>query len=250
VIRLQGDFPFDPTTIAEALAPDHADSERTIAISATRSSWEVIQVQLRGHVEAILTGNDSITSRIAIFPLAPVSACIYTGYLLTNRVNVRAFQYHRDDAAWTWRPIKGPSSMPTFMETVSSPSKSAELLFLFQLTAPIDAEGVRMSIGGEHAIYECSVANPSTAWLTSKAQLDELARKAREMFEIAAVRYPQSGRWHILYAGPAPGAVVIGQQLNPTMVPVVQCYEFQRPTHIASIAIKPDDSALTRWTAK
>jgi hypothetical protein len=107
-----------------------------------------------------------------------------------------------------------------------------------------------MSIGGEHAIYECSVANPSTAWLTSKAQLDELARKAREMFEIAAVRYPQSGRWHILYAGPAPGAVVIGQQLNPTMVPVVQCYEFQRPTHIASIAIKPDDSALTRWTAK
>jgi hypothetical protein len=59
VIRLQGDFPFDPTTIAEALAPDHADSERTIAISATRSSWEVIQVQLRGHVEATLTGNDS-----------------------------------------------------------------------------------------------------------------------------------------------------------------------------------------------
>ncbi len=70
------------------------------------------------------------------------------------------------------------------------------------------------------------------------------------MFEIAAVRYPQSGRWHILYAGPAPGAVVIGQQLNPTMVPVVQCYEFQRPTHIASIAIKPDDSALTRWTVQ
>lgn len=250
VIRLQGDFPFDPITIAEALAPDQAGSETTIAISATRSSWEMIQKELRGQIEALIAGSNAITSRIAIFPLAPVSACIYTGYLLTNRVNVRAFQYHRDDAAWTWRPIKRPSSMPTFMESVSSSSKSAELLFLFQLTAPISAEELRRSIGGDQAVYECSVADPSTAWLTNKAQLDELARKAREMFEIAAIRYPQSARWHILYAGPAPGAVVIGQQLNPTMIPVVQCYEFQRPRHIASIAIEPHDSALSRWTER
>ena len=250
VIRLQGDFPFDPTTIAEALAPNHAESETTIAISATRSSWEVIQNELCGQVEAIIARSDSISSRIAVFPLAPVSACIYTGYLLTNRVNVRAFQYHRDDAAWTWRPTKETSSMPTFMEAVSSPSKSAELLFLFQLTAPIDIEDLRVRVGGEQAIYECSVADPSTAWLANKTQLDELARKAREMFETAAIRYPQSGRWHIVYAGPAPGAVVIGQQLNPTMIPVVQCYEFQRPMHIESITIKPHDSALSRWTVQ
>jgi hypothetical protein len=76
-----------------------------------------------------------------------------------------------------------------------------------------------------------------------------LARKAREMFEVASIRYPQSGRWHIFYAGPAPGAVVVGQQLNPTMIPAVQLYEFQRPNHIPSILIRPSDSALTRWTS-
>jgi hypothetical protein len=31
VIRLQGDFPFDPTTIAEALSPDQSADETQIA---------------------------------------------------------------------------------------------------------------------------------------------------------------------------------------------------------------------------
>jgi hypothetical protein len=56
--------------------------------------------------------------------------------------------------------------------------------------------------------------------------------------------------WHILYAGPAPGGVVVGQQLNPTMIPMVQLYEFQRPRHILSITITPHDSSLTRWTLR
>ena len=86
----------------------------------------------------------------------------------------------------------------------------------------------------------------STGWLKSKAQLDELARKAREMFEAAAIRYPTSPRWHIFYAGPAPGGVVVGQQLNPTMIPTVQLYEFQRPRHIPSITITARDSLLPR----
>jgi len=85
-------------------------------------------------------------------------------------------------------------------------------------------------------------------WLKSKTQLDELARKAREMFEAAAVRYPHSPFRHILYAGPAPGGAAVGQQLNPTMILKVQLYEFQRVRHIPSITITPHDSTLTRWT--
>jgi hypothetical protein len=59
-----------------------------------------------------------------------------------------------------------------------------------------------------------------------------------------------SPRWHILYAGPAPGGVVVGQQLNPTMIPTVRLYEFQRLRHIPSITITAHDSSLTRWTLR
>jgi hypothetical protein len=101
-------------------------------------------------------------------------------------------------------------------------------------------------MNGGCAVYECIVPDHSTSWLKSKTQLDELARKAREMFETASASFPRSTRWHILYAGPAPGAVVIGQQLNPTMVPLVQLYEFQFPIHVASLTITPEDSPLVR----
>lgn len=74
--------------------------------------------------------------------------------------------------------------------------------------------------------------------------------RQREVFEAVAIRYPTSLRWHILYAGPAPGGVVVGQQLNLTMIPKVQLYEFQRPRHIPSITITPHDSSLTRWTCE
>lgn len=250
VVKLEGEFAFDKSTIDEALSPDHEKDQLEISVSPSRDSWATIQDELRNRVDALLRSQDPLSSRFAVFPLAPVSACLFLGYLLTNRVNVRAFQYHRDDATWAWpKDVKQPTS-PIFVEIEESPSDSADVFFLFELTAPIDPSAVRLRIGGKQAIYQCSVPIPSTAWLKSKAQLDELARKAREMFELAAIRYPKSGRWHLFYAGPAPGGVVVGQQLNPTMIPVVQLYEYQRPIHIPSIMINSNDSPLTRWSSK
>lgn len=248
VLRLQGDFPFDPTTIAEALSPDQDAGVLQIIVSAARESWSSIQESLQTQIHALIASSDAIASRVAIFPLAPVSACVYTGYLLTNRLNVRAFQYHRDQATWTWPDNSEEMITPAVVGPVGSALASADVFFLFELSAPVDASATLEAVGKDCAVYRCSVTNLSTGWLRSKAQLDELARKAREMFEAAAIRYPASPRWHILYAGPAPGGVVVGQQLNPTMIPVVQLYEFQRPRHIPSIAITPHDSSLTRWT--
>jgi hypothetical protein len=249
VVQLRGDFAFDSSTITEALSPDQEKDPVVLSVSTSRDPWPSIQDDLRGRIEEILLQRDSVSSRIAVFPLAPVSACLYTGYLLTNRVNLRAFQYHRDEATWAWPKNVRQLTNPSIEETVESPSASSDVFFLFNLTAPIDASSTRLHIGEEQAVFQCSVPDRSTSWLKSKEQLDELARKAREMFELASIKYPQSSLWHILYAGPAPGAIVVGQQLNPTMVPAVQCYEFQRPNHIPSIRIKPRDSALTRWTS-
>ena len=64
----------------------------------------------------------------------------------------------------------------------------------------------------------------------------------------STVAYPLC--WSRSYAGPAPGGLVVGQQLNPTMIPDVVLYEFQRPRHIPSITITPHDSFLTRWAVR
>jgi hypothetical protein len=75
---------------------------------------------------------------------------------------------------------------------------------------------------------EISVSNPSTAWLQHERQLIQLARVAREVYESTSLLFPKSKKWHFFCAVPAPAAVIIGQQLNPTMCPPVQLYEFNR----------------------
>ena len=205
VLKLQGDFPFDPTTIAEALSPDQEASVEQISVSATRDSWASIQESIQTQIHTMIANSDSVASRVAVFPLAPVSACIYLGYLLTNRLNVRGFQYHRDQATWTWPKNPEVLTTPTVVGSVDSTSPSAEVFFLFELTAPIDASELLEATGGDRAVYRCSVPDLSTGWLKSKTQLDELARKAREMFEAAAIRYPTFAALAHSLRGPCSG---------------------------------------------
>src|SRR5208282_2656493 len=157
VLKLHGDFPFDPTTIAEALSPDQEASVMQISVSATRDSWASIQKSIQAQIHTMIENSDSIASRVAVFPIAPVSACIYAGYLLTNRLNIRGFQYHRDQATWAWPKDPPALTMPTVEDSVKSVDPSAELFFLFELTAPIDAVELLEGTAGDRAVYRCSV---------------------------------------------------------------------------------------------
>ena len=59
-------------------------------------------------------------------------------------------------------------------------------------------------------------------------------------FELAVQCFPHAEAWHVFYAGPAPVAVAIGQQINPTMCPRVQLYEYRHkeiPPYRASIRL-------------
>jgi hypothetical protein len=60
------------------------------------------------------------------------------------------------------------------------------------------------------------------------------------MFEAAMRKFPGAKKWHFFFAGPAPVGVAIGQQINPTMFPSVQLYEFrfkESPQYRASIEL-------------
>lgn len=250
VIRLRSDIPCDYDTVGKALEPDQGSDEIEVCVSPQSQSWNQIQSQIAKAIETNLHIHIEDVPRVAAFPLAPVSACVFMGYAITNRINMKCFQYHRDESSWEWPVNVGPLTLPSFLETQSSSDTSAEVFFHFELTAHIDSSELRLQMDKAHSIYRCFVPTPSSAWLKGKEQLSELARIARNAFEEASAKYPKSKKWHLLYAGPAPGAVIVGQQLNPTMIPEVQLYEFQRPSHKSSILISPSDSHLNRWASQ
>lgn len=240
-VLLRGDHPVDPATFDEAISPDHIEGRvYELSVSGIGDDWNNLPAMLKRGLEQALAVGDLFESRFAVFPLAPVTACLYLGYLLTNRPTVQLFQFHRDERTWAW------SKLPANRDGISvvnlnSPENASDAAFLFELSASMDRERVTSILPARTQVVAASVQSPRTSWLQSPRQLIDLARTAREVFEDAMAHCPTATRWHVFYAGPAPGAVAVGQQLNPTMTPPVQLYEFRHPNHIPSVLIGGSD---------
>lgn len=180
---------------------------------------------------------ESFDTRFAVFPLARGSACVAMGFALTNRPTVQLFQYHRDAKSWVWpRRMAPPDDL--YLD-LARPGHNGSVAFVFDISARID-RGTALATLGDSAVYSISIPQPSTGWLQHPDQLTRLAIRTREMFEAALQDQPGAPLWHLFYAGPATDAVAVGQQLNPTMSPRVQLYEYQHPRHSPSLMLSPD----------
>lgn len=238
VLLLRGTHPVDSYTFESALAPDFMEGDVTeLKVANEGKDWIAVSYSLRGKVAELFSGTDPFESRFAVFPLAPVSTCVYLGYLLTNRPTVQLFQFHRDERTWEW-PKEVADWPGLSVETIQCPDHPTDFALLFELSAPIDRRRVQSLLPQTTKVISISAADPRTSWLRSPRQLSDLARLTRELFEEVLAKYPRVQRWHLFYAGPAPGAVAVGQQLNPTMTPPVKLYEYRHPEHFPSLLIK------------
>jgi len=233
VILLQGAHPFDLEPAVSALVPDFP-SGKPLVIKAdlAQEPWSVIQTRLEWEVTRLLAAGDPFDFRLAIFPLAPVSACVALGYYLTDRPRARLFKYYADAHSWAWPDVApGPQEAQAISVTglpEGVMDALGDLALCFHLSAAITDRALADTGRSFLGRVNVTVPSPSTSWLCRQDQLRELARTARGVFETCGSRFPNAGMWHLFFAGPAPGAVAVGQQLNPTMCPPVQLYEYRR----------------------
>jgi len=229
-ITLEDHAPVDHHLVVSALAPDFAAGEIVrVRIEPTSAGWDAATNQIRRIVAEIFSGQDKFSSRLAIFPLAAVSACIALGFEITNRPRVRLYQYHRDDTSWNWPQGENCKSTEVVTASASSPSHQIQdVAFCFHLSAAVSEQSINEVLPGPRGVVNFTVPKCSTGWLRHRRQLAQLGQIARQEFESAVENFPSAKNWHIFYCGPAPGAVVVGQQLNRTMSASVRLYEFQR----------------------
>jgi hypothetical protein len=119
-------------------------------------------------------------------------------------------------------------------------SRTGDVVICFHLSARIQRADIPVPRKSVLRVIDIAVATPSVNWLKSPAQLDALGDAATKVFSSLLQQIPNAARWHLLFAGPAPGAVKVGQQLNPTMSPPTQLYEFNQagmPRYTASISL-------------
>ncbi len=227
-LALRGDHPVDLATATEALAPDFIVEEpHVLQVPTDTADWQVVDQTIEARVRQLLGGDDIFDRRLAVFPLAPVSACLSLGYHLTSRPHVRLFQYQRDERSWLWPRRASPAQDIAVSGLDAKPAQGHAATFLFHYSAAITDDALAEAGAPLDFRVDVRVPEPTTAWLQHPNQLTWAALEARRAFERTMQLLPEAAEWHLFYAGPAPLAVAIGQQINPTMYPPVQLYEYR-----------------------
>jgi hypothetical protein len=240
-LALRGDHPVDLATAAEALSPDFIiDPMQVLQVPTYPDDWQAEDGIIAAEVSRLLAQGDAFDHRIAVFPSAPVSACISLGYHLTSRPHVRLFQYHRDERNWAWPRLPAPAEDIAVTGIDAAPTSADAVTFLFHFSAIITDDVFAEAGVPPSARIDFRIPEPSTGWLRHHGQIILAAQQARCAFERAMQRFPCAATWHLFYAGPAPIAVAIGQQLNPSMYPKAQLYEYhhtESPRYRPSICL-------------
>src|SRR5262245_17087385 len=198
-----------------------------LQVPTDTADWQGVDTTIAAAARQLLAAEDTFDRRIAIFPLAPVSACISLGYHLTSRPHLRLFQHHRDERSWVWPRRLAPAQDIVVAGLDGKPHHDRAATFVFHYSATITDDVLIEAAAPLELRVDFRVPESSTGWLRHPDQLTWAALEARRAFERAMQLAPNAAEWHLFYAGPAPLAVAIGQQINPTMYPAIQLYEYR-----------------------
>ncbi len=156
---------------------------------------------------------------------------MYLGYLLTNRVKIRYSQYQSDSQVWNWLKALDNLDLPKLHTSgliKKEKSKINEIIIKISLSAKILDDQINELELDIRDKIEITIDNPSEDWLKSESQIVDLGKSFREILTNLRINTPNLNKIHLFYADPTAGAIVIGRQINPSMNPIVQLYEFDR----------------------
>lgn len=181
-------------------------------------------------VAGAITKSRDLLPRFAVFSLAPIPLAAHLGFLFSDRVEVRAFQYDRDRAEWNWP--NGPTPEAILIDTVGLPPRPidepCEVTLRVSFSSRVAEADAKASAPGASYHVEIGVREPSKMWLRTEERLRAAAAAIREVLASLRDRFPRCTTLHVFAAVPTPIAVALGQAVNPRMDPPVALYEYSR----------------------
>ena len=173
-----------------------------------------------------------LSPQYALFSIAPIPLAVHLGFLLSDRVDVTCFHYHRDDQTWLW-PESGIAEELALdlRSTVTGRHDAAtDVALCVSLSAPVLPAQLEGAVEPDIPLFEIAARNPGRFWLRSPDQLRDLGNKFLATLDEICSKVPNHRRIHLFYAGPSAGAVIIGQRINPRMTRPVELYQYSTQT--------------------
>jgi hypothetical protein len=194
--------------------------------------WNEEAVFQRSVLEDIIERGKDLLPRFAVFSLSQIALCIHLGFVLSDRLEVRCFQFDRDRVSWHWPSddVEGDTNIAVTGLPEESIEAPIEVIVRISLSAVVSATATREAAASAQIEIDLSVSDPDVMWLRSPHQLTALGQSFRKVLTAIRNKIPNCSRIHLFYAGPTGGAIVVGQQINPRMNPPVALYEYSRQT--------------------
>jgi hypothetical protein len=197
---------------------------------AGADGWKAAAEQQSLIVREAIEKSRDLLPRFAVFSLAPISLAMHLGFLFSDRVEVRAFQYDRDRCQWSWPSNDTDEDVQA--ETTGIPFEviegACEIALRISISARVSEADAKAAAPAALHHVEVRVSDPSTTWLSSGARLRAVTKQLRATLAALRNRFPECSKVHVFAAVPAPVAIVFGQAINPRMDPPIALYEYAR----------------------
>ncbi len=223
----------DLSQLADAVKPDCLNGEpRHLVAAPAIGDWEGAARRQKDFVDQVLSATLPPERRFAVFGLTRIPLAVQFGFLLGDRCRMAPYQYHRDEGSWTWPSAlaEAPAPLSATLTALTNVGPG-DAVIRVSLSATVSQELTRTYVENPIADVHLFVPTPSVTWLRSPVQLSDLAKQFRVKMEALRQDFGERcGGLHMFYAGPVPGAVVLGRAFNPRMNPPMYLYELDRQT--------------------
>lgn len=226
--------PIDITAAAAAMQPDIPLGPPIMInpqVTDEDTSWPDAGIYQAERIKNLLTKSRDLKPRFAAFSLAPIPLAIQLGFLFSDRVDVRLFQYDRGRRSWAWDEVRGVAADTEFTMTgvpTSTHLKIASVIIRVSLSAMIAPEHTLAVAGYTPIQIDITTSKPSIMWLRNAEQLTRLGEIFRTAMQAIDEHLPACQRIHLFGAVPTPAAIILGQAISPRMNPPVALYEYAR----------------------
>lgn len=193
-------------------------------------AWDAAAQSQQDAIVDILTRSRELLPRFAVFSLAPIPLAVHLGYVLSDRIEVLPFQYHRERSTWAWNKSEADYDVRLKVEGLPTDlvDGNTDAIVRVSLSAQISPDDTAAVTGGCEVEVDLGVDDPDVIWLRHPEQLVSLQRLFRTTLKELNRVVPECRCIHLFYAGPTGGAIVLGQAINPRMNPEIALYEYHR----------------------
>ncbi|QRK06579.1 SAVED domain-containing protein [Archangium violaceum] len=182
--------------------------------------------------------------RLVYFGSSPVPLALYLGFLLYTWQQVEVIPHHHARRAWGWFPE--PGRAPARLARVQLPDyrdqSSGVAVIRVSTSHRVDPHMTQRVVSNPLLELDIALESPAEDAFTRQEEMQEVARAFREALNVIGTRFPGIQRVH-LFASVQPGmALLLGAQINKTMHPPVQTYQYARhvenePYHLRALLV-------------